>query len=268
MLKELLTGITDLAQKAAKVDRHIHITKLDGKKEYLLTMQDGGGKVTHEARLPDHPPRRHALHSVSEIGGMVEHFHNENPETLIVAWIGREQVTIVIDDDGFRENKIVCPQTYTPEFSLLTEMREQEYTQKELVRLLRVDMATAETESSAELLRVARVINTKVFQTGHGVIEKTRASLGKDIEAEVRSDAGDIPDEVKFRINVYDDPALQTIYSVTCRVEIDPQAGTFFLLPVAKELQLFEQQEKQRIRELLQDVNCPVFLGEPVHVPS
>lgn len=256
MLKELYDAVIAQAHKSMTAAGRVGILELPGCREKRVI--DAGGRL--EAYMPDFPRRNHVLHSVAEIGPLRELF----ADGRIVVWVGREAVTVILNDQDYRDDRVVCPFEYTDEFALLSGLREQEFGQKALIRLLRCDLAAAATESSQQLLQVVKVISTKVLATGHGnFAEKNRSSMGKDIEAEVVSDRGDIPDLVRFRTRVFKDPALLREYEFTCQVEIEPQTQTFMLLPNMREIEQAEFEQRQRVRELLAETQMQVFLGEP-----
>lgn len=263
MLKELFEKVVDESRKAVSVDQSLKIVPLPGRSDYMIAERtEHGIEVTREK--PDIPYRNHKLDSVAEIRGAIEAFKSDDDADLRV-WVGSEAVTVILDDMGVRKNRLICPLAYTDEFAQLHGLRSQTFPQKALVRLLQVDLAAAATESSEELRQACKVLNNKVVTTSRGVQERSRVSLGRDLEAEIVSDSGSIPDRITFAVEVFNDPALRKRYTVEVTVEQDPTDMAFMLLPKVRDLVNAEMEERQRIREILDPevLGCPVLLGSP-----
>lgn len=266
MLKDLFESIVSFANKAnatKSIKDTVQFTEVPGDQQYIVTTVDDEMGITHEWRDKESPWRNHSLESVGDIQKLVEAMQLRVEDADPVVWIGQGRVTIILDDKGIRRHRVRCEQHYTEEFSLLSKLREKEFSQRDLLRLLRVDLASAATESSEVLRKAAKVINSRVLSTTHGTVVKNRESMGREIDSEVISADGDIPDTVQFRCEVFDDPAFRKIYTFTVRVELDPKEVTFHLLPLVRELRDAENEQRQHIQSLLSSLTCPVFLGEP-----
>ena len=94
---------------------------------------------------------------------------------------------------------------------------------------------------------------------------RNRESLGKDIRSELRSGAGEIPEQLVLRVRIFKDPALQARRQIVCKLETDPtNGGRFALLPLAEEVDRAIDLEMADLGDLLRSsINGAARLGLP-----
>ena len=81
--------------------------------------------------------------------------------------------------------------------------------------------------------------------------------------AEVRGNAGDIPEEVNLDVRIFNDQALKGRFRIRCAIEIDVTVGQFALIPLGSGLDGILDEQMAGLRELLGGLECPVFYGVP-----
>lgn len=211
---------------------------------------------------PGPAPRKVTLLSVDQVLGFCES-HRDNCSV----WISPSRVEIVIDDskESRRLERAVVPLDRTIANQTLQTFLddETELDQKSFIRVLRLKLFDCLDKEGRDAITVLRTINFSNSTTGHGVVEKSRESLGREIEAEVRSDAGEIPDELLLNIRLYEDRALQRRFTIRCALEIDSRKATFSLCPLPGQLEDAVATQMQMISEMLVDSCDRVFFGTP-----
>lgn len=266
MLQEALTQLAEQAVGAAGVKNRTLVFPVPGSstKSMIATVNKDNSvdyeKVDHE------PPKRSVkLLSIDQVAPFVA-FYDERYKTRPTVWIDRNAIRVVCDDQpgSYREDKAHCDLLLTGEWNILLNLAGLDFTQKALVRFLRLDMANAQTEQSQELLRVCRSMNCKVFHVSNGSVGHKGESIGRSIDAEVQSDNGEIPERIEFRVRVFDDKALQQVYPIRVEVTINAQEGTVNLSPNPRDMQMAEDAEREKIESLVSTgLEVPLFHGTP-----
>lgn len=266
-LPQALKFTSEQAVKAAGVDRNVAIVALPNEPDgrYGLVTNDVDG-VSFEVLIPNAGHRDQRVLRLDQVPEVVRLLQGDRFAEKPAVWFTEDAVIVIHDDvDGSRRlDRTSLKLVRTPEYSRLLKLGETDLTQKQLVGLLRITLADCATESSQRLLEVSKVLNSKVSQTSHGTIIKGRESLGRDIDAEIMSDVGELPDEVTFAVRLYDDPKLEQRQQIVCAVEWDPQATSCQIIPQPASL--------RDARDALLDVlgsylaaecDCPIFHGTP-----
>ncbi len=87
--------------------------------------------------------------------------------------------------------------------------------------------------SYPEMVNVARKIEFKRSSDGKTTVDHGRESLGRSVEKEVRSIAGDIPEELTFRVNLLSVPSdLNTQVELKFALDINVENETLMLIPM------------------------------------
>jgi hypothetical protein len=260
--KETLELIQTTAVRADGAKDKVQVVALPGDPtgRYLIAKPDG----TFETTEPGSAPREHMLLSVEQVAPTAAHYKDGYDP---IVWYSPSGVTIVLDDsvDSRRLDVITCPLNKTPAFEFFSCKAEGTwFEQKAFVRKLRVALADCLTETSAELLRTVRVLSFASSTTGHGKIELGRESIGRDLEAELRSDAGEIPEKVSFNVRLFNDPVLTTRRQIVCGFDIEPREGKFNLCPLAGEIDRVLDEEMNSLATRLEAVGeVPLIFGTP-----
>jgi hypothetical protein len=103
------------------------------------------------------------------------------------------------------------------------------FDQKAFIKLLRIDLAGC-LGPAGNLLDVVRQVKFKQHQSGEGVIQHGKASVGRAIQSELTG-AGTIPEEATLDVPVFAGPLARRRYRVDCAIEVDPATEKFQLIP-------------------------------------
>jgi hypothetical protein len=191
-----------------------------------------GGKMTVVPRPL--PPRGHKPETLDDLVALANRFAGADHSPVV--WYSAGAVVVVLNDDDRRDSTATLELV---ESELFTKVRElaafrRAMTQKELVRLLRIDLAGA-LEPAALLNPVRRMTWSSSGET-RATVERNRESMGKDIALTVRADA-DIPEEVNLRVPVFANPGEgEHDVLVRCAVDVEPLEQTFRLIPLPGEV--------------------------------
>lgn len=271
---ETLKSIQQKAVEAAGAKGKVEVLALpesERGERYLIVRPSGDSFDMEFADAPP-PNRAHALHTLESLPDYLA-YAIETLNAKPTVWYSEAGVVAVLDDSpgSFRRDRVEIEFTETPEFKWFAEAAEapQTFSPKELVLLLRSTLSAALMPTSLELLKVVRNLSSSTSTTAASRIESHRESLGRDIENEVRSDAGEIPEGVDFRVRVLTDPLLSGEYVIKCLVEIEPRTLQIQLLPRPEDLRNAVDQTlesvgaflKQQCADSLPD--CHVFFGAP-----
>lgn len=262
-LQQILQTAVEAAGSGGKVVT-LDLPASERGERYVLIDKDG----KHEFVTPNPPPRKHSLgnlEQVTEFVAYVKDTFDANP----VVWHNDAGVAVIIDDSvgSQRRDRATLRYEKTPEFRLLekwaADKGSQAFTQKQLVLLLRVELSDVATESSSDLLAKAKAMSGITSSAARGKVDHGRESLGRDIEAEVSSEIGDIPEVVEFSVRLLTDPLRRVRYPIKCAVDIDPQTLNTRLIPRPADVRDALQSEADEIAMYLdKECECPVFYGK------
>jgi hypothetical protein len=263
---ETLELIQTTAVAAAGADKKAVVLPLSGAPfaPYLLVDKDGA--VTQK----NYPgsPRKNRLGSVAEVVNYVDALKDVKESDRTTVWYDKSGVVVLINDDfatnDFRDRAFV-PLRESKELAFVRSLADQEnqfWDQKDFVSICRIKLAQC-FGLEPSFLSIARSITFAASEQGHGTIGKSRESLGLEIENEVRSDMGEVPDEVQLQIRIFDDASILTRRTVRCAFDVKPR-GPMRLMPLAGEIEAAVDAELESIGDMLR-VSCPVpvFHGSP-----
>lgn len=267
MIAEALQLFKTAVEGAAGAASKAHFTMIDGRPREVAKVGADGSVTFLDAAPPD---RRHVLASVAQVPTFVE-FATEKLNGRPSVWYDASGVRVVVVDDApsHRADFAAVDFDHDQTFVRLSNLAGTWFPQKAFVRLLRVDLADAATESSLNLLKVSRVIGFSESTGSHGTVELGRQSLGKDIESQIRSEVGDFPDSVTLNVRIFDDPFLTRRFEITCAVDVNPREGTFNLAPLPGQLSEAVDEQVRLIgvyldsHESIGEADVPLFNGRP-----
>ena len=192
----------------------------DPRKQYLVR-----GKEHTEIPVPP-PPRRHTVHTLQDLiafaDQVAELAEAADDTAKLVIWHCHEKVTLVIDDDD-RRDTVTFPLEYSSLWTILRQIDEQgtlAFTQKDFVRMLRKDFAVSEA-----VITEFRKIDFRVLSQSGGEVGRGKESLGKSIEAEVRTGAQELREELDVEAPIYVNPREDQPYRVRLLLDYDATAA-------------------------------------------
>lgn len=250
MLQEAIEYIRDLAAQSLTP----RVVEIPGDKRKLLVASSDG---VSEREIPA-PLRNHQVATVEDLAALA------NRASGASVWHDFTAVHLLWDDED-RRDRTKLPLEYSDEWNTVTKLQTQcKLDQKQLVRLLRVDLA--DCISLPSLITSLRKIKFRASTSGEGNVQHGNESLGRQVEAEVTGIDSTIPEQVTLQVRVYRNFGEDERWPVRCDLEIDPheQKFTFRPLPAdVNEAQLLAQGSiRQRLRAAI-NVLVPVYFGEP-----
>lgn len=264
-LAEALQFTADQATKAAGASNKVAVLKLPDEPEGVYGLVGSDGRF--ERIVGAAKPRSHALHRVDQVVDFVldaETRLNASP----TVWYSRKGVQILLVDDSLAarlESRANITFAFTPQFHLLANCAEgsQWFDPKQLCLWVRTKLLDC-LPTSREFLATIRDLRFSVQTGGKSHIGQGRESLGREVDAEVVSEFGDLPEELLFQVRVMDDPSLLRRQPIRCALEIDPQKCLLRIVPLAGEVQNALDAELESIGEMLKStLKCPVYHGVP-----
>ncbi len=179
-----------------------------------------------------------------------------------VLWLNWYSATLVIDDSD-RRDVVTLALVEGDTWKLIKEIAKKQFTQAELVRLLRTKLITA--QGRLDLLASVRSIKFRNHVSGTSSIQHGNESMGNSIENEV-SGAADLPESITVDTYVYANMGERDMsWPVHIDLEINAKEQKFALTPTGDELAIVSQAALEsirgRIEVALPDVS--VFYGQP-----
>lgn len=199
------------------------------------------GKVA-KAQRPI-PKRDHEVETLGDLAALARRFHGEGASPVV--WYSAEAVTLVIDDSGYRVDKVSLLLETSDVFrviELLAGDRKRQFATKEFVRLLRIELAG--TLDPGILLNRVRKTNFISDVSRKTEVMRDRESMGVSTTSSLGGDSTP-PEFVTLLAPVYKTPGETEIYGVRCAVEVLTDESTFQLIPFPDEV--------KRVRQLAVD---------------
>lgn len=250
------------AVNAAGAKGKVAFEKLDGYgfRHSLGVIKSDG---TFEEKPIPAPPRHYELRAVSDLLPLCRHVKDCLSATPVI-WIGDDGVCITFHDNDESKrwaDSAVLNFVKTDQYRLLSTGISQQ-SQKDFLRLLRQKFSTALGETATTLLPALKQISFKNGVSGKSNVGQGRESMGREIEQEVLSASGDIPETVVLSIALYKDPSLSILVRIVCDLEVDATNQTFALTPLSGELDNAVLRVREHLVSLLGN-EVPYFIGSP-----
>jgi len=251
---ELLAALQllfDVAQKAAAVTPLKH--SADGRKEYWNV----DGELVESERPPTN--REHVAKSIEDLAALTDRFAAE--DAFPVVWHDADVAVLVVDDCD-RRDRIALPLMLSPQWRRLCELAAecQPMEQAAFIDLLRIDLA-----QPADAVAVFRRVTWKTGANTGGDLAHGNEKLGKEIMAAVTG-AEDLPEEIRVVVPVYASGGPRAPVTIRCAIKLDPNRGTFALVPFPGELPLAMDMIQVALATTLRAMlpeSVPVYYGMP-----
>jgi hypothetical protein len=181
-----------------------------------------------------------------------------------VVWYNRSSVVCVLDDYT-RRDRIALPLPLSKQMQTLQAIEGRNWTQQDLILLLRTTFrhSLADGDTLIATLRRLKFIDGSAVDSA---VQHGRASVGKEIRAEISSMAGSLPEYVSFSIPIFENPTLgQLRGTIEVALEPLPTRAEFRLIPVAGDIEGAlagaEYAVGEMLREALAEAEVGVFFG-------
>lgn len=189
-----------------------------------------------------------SVSTIESIASVLRHEEAHDPEVVSQVYVNETGIVAIIDQDD-RTERVSMSFEYSSQYLELLKLKSAT-SQKAFVTALRSHLYGC--CSYPDIVNIARKIEFNRTSDGKTSIEHGRESLGRQVEMAVRSVAGDIPEELTFRVNLFAVPSdLNTQVELKFALDIDVSNSTLMLLPTGDN----ETRERQRvINEIAQRV--------------
>jgi len=238
---EMKTEALELLQHTAQLAQKAEVIEVPNEKRLFFVRI---GDQIHSLKSPP-AVRAHLLDSLADVVTLAiatAQIEGSQP----VVWHSRSKVQLIYDDSDRRDCATM----------LLHASREHEtlaaldasacnYSQDKLIRMLRFELGVDSVR-----LATFRRLN---WQSNDGLrreIDHGVSGLGKEVLARL-DNSDDLPDEMTFRVPLYDVPGERALYSVRCGIEIDTVNREFILQLLPGELSVAEEAARNDIHERL-----------------
>lgn len=232
-LAETVELIQKTAVSASDAKGKIAIVPLD-RHTKLVVKPDG----QHETHVEPPPPRILVAGNLAQFGPLLELAANQWGCSKPTVWYDGAGVVAVLDDDKDerRENVVTCRLNQSIEWTTLGNRRDQWYSQKDFVRYLRTVLWESLGIDRGDFLKIVRNISGGHHTEGRGQLSHTRESMGRSIEAEIRSETGsEIPDELELQVRVFEDPTIENRFTLKVGLDCSASDLKFNLFPINHE---------------------------------
>lgn len=264
MIADAIDRIADLSKQRAeavhKADLPRFIKTPDPRKQLLIMP----GEVEPEEWLKAPDPRDHWVESVDQFPVVLAAAATHWTMADTVTWYNEDGVVAVLDDSGLRESIVRCRLNKSEEWQWI-EKGGRGKSPKELVGILRTILRDAMDEHSLdELIATLRNVTFKSGKTVNTQLGHGRESMGAEILGEVTAAYNAIPEELLFKVRVFDDRALPHRVMIRCAVEIDTNRCEIDLLPAKADLIAGVESVLEHLHQLLSaNTGRPVIFGLP-----
>ena len=182
---------------------------------------------------------------------------NDYGSERTVVWVSPDSVVAVVDDDDYREHKIVLALLKSEQYNKLSGLP-GEFTQRQLVRMLKMSF------DAPKLMASLRKVDFHRSSDGSRSLDHGSESLGKKVEATVQG-IEQIPEEATLEVPFYATATLRELWPVKLRLDIDVDNEKFWLALAPNELSMLEHRALTLVYNRLTDglETERVFIGSP-----
>lgn len=213
------------------------------------------------------PPRKHKVETIESLSVAVNTYAS-NLEQNAAVWVTLDKAVAILDDDSksHRCDQVLLPVQPAPYFAVLEKCSATWMSQKELIDVLRHDLAGTEIDP-ADTLPILRNLKFATQSETTGAYTADSSRLGKQVAAQVTGESS-LPEVVSIEFHPY--PAISAEVNVAvvvfCTLFADPEKGKLKLAPQPGQLEAARTKATLALRETVQKAvgeDVPVFVGSP-----
>lgn len=255
MLRDALAGIVGLAHDAEAMT----ILNIPGMPEDMRAYHVRGMDEPALLTLPKQPMRQ----KVDSLETLLALARNAGETPSI--WYDESEITLVYGHTTRREWATMQLKR-SPVFLAVENLKKHHrFDQKNLLRWLRFDLSGALSCGGPELLAAAKTVKFRKQQEGESTIVHGKASLGKNIQAEVAG-ASDIPEQFRVLCSVFMNSGCRCSVLLELGVEVDVDAAEFVIRPLSGEIETaFDLVLADIVRSMRSSLGdaFPILAGRP-----
>lgn len=248
MLAEALKFIFDKAVESVDPTPKVRQT---GPRSRVVTL---AGQTVVETI--EKPTMTRIVHTLDDVSRLISEFGGKKPTVFV-----EEDGIICVLDDGDRLEKVLMQFELSDQFRVFEKLKHG-LQQRELVRILRTSLAGCVEHN--EFLKIVRQLEFDVNRNARGSVSHTKESLGRSVDKEVRTKAGDMPEEISVRLPLFKVPHdIPSEMVLQCAVTLDIDNEKIAIEPTGSSL------SAERNAVMLNIVNhLDGIVGEKVTVVS
>jgi len=219
--------ITELAERSVTAGERLMIERNKELNALLVFKPDSS--VPHQIDLPRH--FRSKITSVDQVAAAIKRFVGMFEQPPIV-YYSAQSVRIVLDTDYQSDRCVTCSLSHTPVWGQLSVIKTTTFEQEGLLRFLRFHIGEDNLdEAGRKLVNWLRTVEIRTGETATRNIGTGRESLGRAVDSEVKSLAGEMPEQITISARVFTDRALRERQHVPCLVDFSPLRKEFRIVP-------------------------------------
>lgn len=226
----------ELIQETAVDAANVSVVTIPGDKETVLLSQ--GGK--YEKHTLPVERRKHVSFDIESLLEVASKYDNH------VIWHSEAAIILVLDDDD-RRDSVTLTLEKSSVFKIVESLGRSKLNQKQLVRLLKVDLADAVDPT---LLSTVRTLNFTKTDSTKSDMQAAASTYGKSVEAKVIG-TSDLPDEFLLSTNVYSNVLADQKYPIRISLEVDLEDHTFSLAPIGDQVREVIQATQEKLHDAL-----------------
>lgn len=252
MNTDLTPAVIEKIESMADKSRHT-IIKINNSTKRIIRYADGNVELVDES-----PVRKHQINSVDDIKPYLDYAKEMNKANPVV-WIGDNRITITLDDqiESTRDDQATLIFMQSAEFIWLDHLGDTQFTQSQLLRLVRVKLYDC-FPSTDQRLRWITMLKT--------VSRESTVAQGTQSNYTTNRAEAEWPDFMELNIRVFEDQYLSRMppHRVRVHVEVSPD-GRFELIPNSSDMKSATDAELQYLTDHLRKTagDYPIFRGEP-----
>lgn len=261
---EALQLLIDTSQQASGAAQKVAVIALPNEPKGYYGIVDADGKFT-KVRA-EVGPRNHKLLRIDQVPAFTADME-KRLEGAPSVWYSPQGVVVLIDDgldsDLLSRANLTFKHTEQFEELILCQKSPRWMDPKTFATWIRTKVRNVMRGADDLLTMVSQIkASTGASQSYAGT--KSRESIGAEVDSEMESMLGELPDLVLFDVRVYDDPSIVRTVLVTCALECNPRTFEMRLEPQAGQLQAAIDSEMENIGELFgKELKCPLYYGTP-----
>ncbi len=256
---ETLKHIEQMAVKSAGAKGKAEMLALPAEPPHVYATVDAAGVITKHTAEPQ--SRDHVVMTLDQL---INFARTKGDTGKTAVWYDDTEIVVVLDDTT-RRDFATLSLVHTPQFGKLRELYEgvSAMSQRAFRRMLKHDLAGCLT--NGRLLEWIENVRWNSTANTAGQAKSARESMGRDLDEQVLSDAGEFPEDVRLKVRVYEDPGLRDTWPVDCLAEIVFSDQAFNLMPLPMQLQEAVDSELSIIDGILREAlpSFAIFRGKP-----
>lgn len=257
----MLTELFQLWADKVTAAKQVSVEEFDRFKDRLVTLPSGETTVEYA----DAPNRAHTAASINTLRYFVVKFigDDETNAAHVAVWYERGGVTVILDENTNRRNKITMKLEFSPQLLKLAQLEKgrPSMLQSDAIKMLRLEFRDCGLGNLPDMLRK---VNFTVNEEGQSEVQRTRVSVGKSVLSQYHGlDA--LPEEIAFVVPIFVSK-FEALEPIMVAIEPDPTTKKFSFIPFGRQIEQAIQRAESRLGDELRATmpeGVPCLFGSP-----